>query len=145
MAWHVGRAAAWARPVEACRARGGGRPSAACRARGRRRRARRVGRAAIAGGGVPGGWQREVKGKGEERTELVGRFTYLLCRVPAIRHSAKIFLKFKNKLCRVPDRGHSTKTSLPSASYTGTRQRSVLQSLPSGNGQALGKAVFAEC
>jgi hypothetical protein len=38
----------------------------------------------------------------------------LLCRVPAIPHSAKIFLKFKNILCRVPTIRHSAKSSLPS-------------------------------
>jgi hypothetical protein len=38
----------------------------------------------------------------------------LLCRVPAIWHSAKIFFKFKNILCRVPMIRHSTKSSLPS-------------------------------
>jgi hypothetical protein len=35
--------------------------------------------------------------------------------VPAICHSAKIFLKFKNILCRVPLIWHSAKASLPSA------------------------------
>jgi hypothetical protein len=136
--------------------------------RRRRRRARPVGAAGhvgTAGGRQPGAWggraaagrvgtaggrravrveEKEVKGE-KERREPVGRFSYLLCRVPAIRHSAKIFLKFKNKLCRVPDLGHSVKTSLPSASCTGTRQRSILQSLPSAHGKALGIAAFAEC
>jgi hypothetical protein len=97
-----------------------------------------------AGGGVPGGWQKKVKGEKERRREkmVAGRYIYLLCRVPAIWHSAKIFFKFKNKLCRVPDRGHWAKTSLPSASWTGTRLRSVLGSLPSANGQALGKCLI---
>jgi hypothetical protein len=162
----VGRAAAWARPVAACRARGGGRPVAACRACGRggrqpsawarratcraatsRARGAAASRARGAAACRAGGREKEVKGvkEGEERIEPLRWFNYLLCRVPAIRHSAKIFLKFKNKLCRVPDCGHSAKTSLPSASCTGTRQRSVLQSLLSANGHALRKDVFAEC
>jgi hypothetical protein len=33
----------------------------------------------------------------------------LLCRVPAIWHSAKRILKLKKNLCRVPDHGHSAK------------------------------------
>jgi hypothetical protein len=40
----------------------------------------------------------------------------LLCRVPKIWHSAKIFLKFKNILCRVPTIRHSAKSSLLSVS-----------------------------
>jgi hypothetical protein len=55
-----------------------------------------------AGGGRGGGDEKEISAKeeekerkGEVRRELrVGCFSHLLCRVPAIRHSAKIFLKF---------------------------------------------------
>jgi hypothetical protein len=63
----------------------------------------------------------EAKGEGKEKEEESrprGRLSHFLCRVPAIRHSAKIFLKFKNKLCRVPDHGHSAKAALPSARCT---------------------------
>jgi hypothetical protein len=63
----------------------------------------------------------EAKGEGKEKEEESrprGRLSHFLCRVSAIRHSAKIFLKFKNKLCRVPDHGHSAKAALPSARCT---------------------------
>jgi hypothetical protein len=159
----------WAQPaVGATAGRGGG---GAVTARGeagqldgrRRRRAGSVGRAAVAGGGRGRRWERrragrveekEVKGE-KERREPVGRLSYLLCRVPAIRHSAKIFLKFKNKLCRVPDLGHSAKTPLPSASCRAlgkdvfyrlcrvpTDRHSAKSSLPSANWTALDKVYF---
>jgi hypothetical protein len=50
------------------------------------------------------------RGEGEAADGKVS----LLCRVPAISHSAKIFLKFKNILCRVPTIRHLAKSSLPS-------------------------------
>jgi hypothetical protein len=82
VAGRVGRSRRWlAGRVGA----GGSRASMASRAGGREER------------------RKKLKGekKGEERRGPRRRFTYLLCRVPAIRHSAKIFFKFKNKLCRV--------------------------------------------
>jgi hypothetical protein len=112
--------------------------------RGRRWERRRAGRVE----------EKEVKGE-KERREPVGRLSYLLCRVPAIRHSAKIFLKFKNKLCRVPDLGHLAKTPLPSASCRALRKNvfyrlcrvptdrhSTKPSLPSADWTALGKVYF---
>jgi hypothetical protein len=67
----------------------------------RRRRAGRMGAGVGAGGGVPGawgGWRRpslrkwKERRKGEEK-RAAGRNISLLCRVPAIWHSTKIFLK----------------------------------------------------
>jgi hypothetical protein len=98
-----GGARRWARPAVAATAgrdgggavtagRGGGARGEAVR---RRRRAGRLGRAAVAGGGEAAwraGRREEVKGE-KERRKPVRRLSYLLCRVPAIRHSAKIFFK----------------------------------------------------
>jgi hypothetical protein len=101
-----------------------------------------------------GGREASVKGE-KERREPVGRLSHFLCRVPAIRHSANNFLKFKNKLCRVPDLGHSAKMPLPSASCRAlgkyvlyrlcrvpTDRHSAKPSLPSANWTTLGKVYF---
>jgi hypothetical protein len=117
-----------------------------------------VGAGRQAGGGVPDAWARSVGGRAaawgvagrvakregkEKREEGRGRrYTYLLCRVPAIWHSTKIFLKFKNKLCRVPDRGHSAKICsrvFAECQCTGTRQRCFCRVLAV---QTLDKALF---
>jgi hypothetical protein len=90
------------------------------------------------GGRRSGVWQRRKKVKGEKerrREKRAAAAVYLPSLLSACDLALdKVFLKFKNKLCRVPDCGHSAKMSLPSASCTGTRQRSVLESLPSANG-----------
>jgi hypothetical protein len=80
-----------ARPAVACRERGGGRQSGIDGEPG-------GGRAATCQAGGREERRKKLKGekKGEERRGSRRRFTYLLCRVPAIRHSAKVFFKFKN-------------------------------------------------
>jgi hypothetical protein len=99
-----------------------------------------------------------VKGEGKEKEEESrprGRFSHFLCRMPAIRHSTKIFLKFKNKLCRVPDHRHSAKAALPSARCTALGKdlfcrlcrvskdrHSAKAVLPSASCTTLGKVYF---
>jgi hypothetical protein len=89
-----------------------------------------------AGGGRGGGEaQGEAKGEGKEKEEESrprGRYSHFLCRVPAIRHSAKFFLKFKNKLCRVLDVQHSAKfcsAYFAECQRAGTRQRRLCRVL----------------
>jgi hypothetical protein len=60
------------------------------------------------------------RGEGEAADGKVS----LLCRVPAIRHSTKIFLKYKIILCRVSTIRHSAKSSLPSVSQRGLHMKS---------------------
>jgi hypothetical protein len=67
--------------------RGGGARGEAVR---RRRRAGRLELAAVRAAAWQAGRREEVKGE-KERRKPVGRLNYILCRVPAIRHSAKIF------------------------------------------------------
>jgi hypothetical protein len=138
-----------------CVGAGGDRPAAACRARGGTLRSGVDGEPGAWGGRRSGdGMEEKREGrkwkerrKGQERRGPRRQFTYL-CRVPTIRHSAKIFLNLKinfaecriastrqrylcwvlavqalskdlfYSLCRVPTARHSAKLSLPSASWT---------------------------
>jgi hypothetical protein len=92
------------------------------------------------------------------RKEKAGRFISLLCRVPAIWHSANIFKILKYSLPSTRSRALG-KDGFAECQLTGTRQRSILGFLSSANGMALGKedslpsvnrltldkALFTEC
>jgi hypothetical protein len=94
------------------RARGMGRVGVAARglrrcsgvagrgARGARGRWRRTRRAEARGRRAGAAARVDVRESGEG--EVSGKLFSLLCRVPAMWHSAKIFLKLKYLLCRVP-------------------------------------------
>jgi hypothetical protein len=94
----------------------------------------------------------------KEKGEVIGRFISLLCRVPAIWHSTKIFLILKYSLPSARSRALG-KDGFAECQLTSTRERSVLGSLPSAipsalgkedslpsvNQLTLGKAFFTEC
>jgi hypothetical protein len=101
----------------------------------RRRRVRPDGEAAAV----------SVVSESEREGEAADGKVSLLCRVPAIRHSAKIFLKFKNILLpsvRDPTLG---KVLFAECRPGDTRQRLFPYTLPSATQFTLGKEFFAEC
>jgi hypothetical protein len=140
--------------------RGGGTRRRGAHGAGAARGARRGGgarRAADAVGARRATETSERRGRRKEKAR--GPFISPLCRVPAIWHSAKIFfLILKYALPSARSRALS-KDCFAECQLIGTRQRSVLGSLPSAKGIALDKedslpsvnrltldnAIFTEC
>jgi hypothetical protein len=120
------------RPGEAV-ARGGRQDGgvAARRAGGVRRvRAASAGAGGRGGASAAQGWDRESERRERRRKKPGAKFIFLICRVPAIWHSAKIFFIFK--ICFVECQIGDTRQRLHCECRPGdTQQRLIYTSLPS--------------